>query len=103
MRPAAGATEKQTWLPRKHLYCTLVDLGLHGTLLLEGPLRGTSRGVDAVLALHLGETSLGPASEVRVDLDKLGGELYPRKLFLPLLYGTGPAALLCVGVGVSNK
>ena len=95
MRPAATTTKGHTWLPRKDLYCTLVDLGFHGALLFEGPLGGASRGVDTVLALHFWKTSLGPASEVRVDFNELGRELYPRKLFLALLHGTGPTALLC--------
>ena len=83
-----------TWLPREDLYCTLVDLGFHGALLLEGPLRRASRGVDAVFALHFWKASLGPASEVRVDFDELGRELYPRRFFLALLHGTGSATLL---------
>lgn len=96
MRPAANA-RGQTWLPREDLYCTLVDLSFHGALLLEGPLRRASRGVDAVFALHFWKASLGPASEIRVDFDELGRELYPRELFLALLHGTGSAALLYVG------
>ena len=90
-------------MPWEDLYCTLVDLGFHGTLLLEGPLGGASRGIDTVLALHFWETSLGPASEVRVDFDELSREFYPRKLFLALLNGTGPAALLCAGGEVSDN
>ena len=93
-------TREQTWLPWEDLYCTLVDLGFHGALLLERPLGGASGGVNTVLALHFRETSLGPASEVRIDFDELGGELYPWKLFLALLHSTGPAALLCASVVV---
>lgn len=103
MRPAANATRGHTWLPREDLYCTLVDLSFHSALLLEGPLRRASRGVDAVFALHFWEASLGPASEVRVDFDELGRELYPRKLFLALLHGTGSAALLCADGRVNER